>query len=231
MVVTKPVPRPDPLVELRAAVMRLTSPFNLEQMVRVSGGGRRMHVTTHQPLIAQLRDAIRSTTGANANGSSPQSRSVMDADAYDKYRLLGLDLRTAWDQLPVPASHYSAKWSPEYSLLTLHQVATEAPPRTWVQRQARVWSGWVQAIEGKFEPPQTITITKPCPNCGEKWAISQGSGDRVYALILRFGGVRPPRAECRFCGTVWDGQEGVDRLARQQHRAQTTRRTTETATA
>jgi hypothetical protein len=216
----------DPEPTLDNAIAKLAHPFTVETMVRVTGGGRRMVRTAHQPLIAQLRDAIRSTTGANANGSSPQSRSVMDADAFAKYQELKVDLRASWLELPIPVNTFSTRWHPEDSLqafreqLTVGEQAGAVPAR-FLTRQARIFNGWVHRIERKFTPPETVTNTKPCPHCGDRWAYDPSNGDRIYSIVVTVqpsqpGELSKSHAVCRGCGARWNGEVELRALARAQ---------------
>lgn len=191
--------REDPIHALRDAMDELTLPVlpwhKDGEVVKDSA----------QPLLEHLRLAVTNSLGAGGGaGKLAHERTPMDVSAFTLYESIDGRIRAWCLDAKITAREGLADslraWFVVWSQKTREDLD--------VKRHTTVIETWVESITDLLEPPWRQEITKPCPACGQMWAMtgdkeSQESTRAVWALWR-------PDAEksyaiCYACERVWKG--------------------------
>lgn len=210
------------LLRLAGAVHKLAQPHQIATPTIVRGRGRVIVKTWHLPLIVQLRNAIIPSGNGSGGGdsSAPNNRNVIDSDAAEKYQQLHDLINNAWTGLIPVLIALPKSWPLEHALNRWHLAFTTAieagsVPESVVNYASKAFSGWVRAIETKFDPPQMMTNNRPCPECAYEWVLDS-QGDRRRAIVMAVSRIEKVHADCRVCGHQWAGEIELRMLASQQ---------------
>lgn len=167
----------DPLI---TAVQRLTSKHVEAQQMP---GETRLHYATHDPLLQQLRDAIKGDIGGTGGATQlPSQRSPIDPDALDKYLAIVVRIRDfhalyAGTNIPMDES-------PELTLtrafVAYQNAARAGKVEKLIEKSTlRIFESMCAQIEEKLFTPTQLelyvadddngagaTKAATCPECG-----------------------------------------------------------------
>jgi hypothetical protein len=216
----------DNLLRLHRAVNRLAYPYAIAHWQPAGPYSAAKRTSTmHPALITQLRTAITlgSTSGGEAGGGEARAKSLLNADALEKFTQLETQITLAWiglvpvlDRIPSawPAENALASWHASFVTAYQHGAIDPEP----IDYAAHAFNTWVHMIEALFVPTVTVTNWRPCPACGERWAQTGDprDPDRVPAISVHVARIDRASATCRACGERWEGGEEIKELARRQ---------------
>jgi hypothetical protein len=165
-------------------------------------------------LLEQLQDAVQSTQiyGSNRGASLANTRNVLDLSALV---LLGQITEELDDMRHDIGDFRPRRPDLEDAIRQFYvhlQLAVEHDPTIHLSPVLKKMTGWVNAINVKFDPPVVLDITKPCPKCAVEHVFDD-YGDRHRAVIIGWRKTfDKSRAECRACGQTWVGESELRQL-------------------
>jgi hypothetical protein len=173
-------------------------------------------VAWKEPLLAELRTAIHSSTGQTHSGhSAANERSTLNMQAFTLYedisgRIASM-FASATDARPDPL--------PEINLTDWFDTfaAAHAAGDVIETQMALAWerlTNMIDRIADMFDPPVTKEILGDCPNCGVRYARNDTDESRVSAVYAQYRRGGHVTALCRACGTEWFGESRLVELAR-----------------
>jgi hypothetical protein len=175
-------------------------------------------IVTHDPLLHQLRAAVRSTTGAHAVGGGLASeRNVIDSEALEQYEKAKLQIvclyQEVTDARPFPDPVVNLR---QWYIVFANLARSGKVSRDVVQKKYRILYKLASSIEGRLNPPTTLEITSPCPRCG----VSHGADDKgayrhaviVESRIEVYRSLEHTRATCVVCKATWVHGQGMRQL-------------------
>jgi hypothetical protein len=150
--------------------------------METDGGAEYKEWLEHDALLVQLRDAVRSSTGAHPGaGGLASERSVIDSDALEQYDSIVAQIRRLYvevtDSTPFrqPESNLRA-WFIEFR----RQVESRKVGREVIEAKYRKLNRIASSIEAKLNPPTVLEITAPCPRCQATHATDD---DGIYRRV------------------------------------------------
>jgi hypothetical protein len=202
------------LLILLEAVDRLTQPYKVRVTSEQDGVPENRTIDL-PPLLEQLNDAIKSTQTSVRRGKTlANERSVIDASALMLEAGIRESLRVMWHDLfgsairPRSLSRQVAGWHVEFRKRALD--GSIHADQVW--RLAKLVQGWTRQIDLKFDPPVTLEITRPCPNCDTSH-VFDFMGDRVAAVVISWRrSFDNSAALCRSCAKSWVGESELRQL-------------------
>lgn len=183
-----------------------------------------VHTEKHAPLLDMLEDGI-SSQGAGSASSDPGI--PIDAAAIELVQEMRGIIRSWCEALEqhIPTGNVKSALRRWYQA---HVNALRSGEITDVADLAvtKIVEGWVKTIEAKFDPPDILEWTDPCPGwknvyegdeivskkrCGARRVVVERDGDKVVqaAIFLNFTALH---AACSVCRTEWDGKHGLMQL-------------------
>jgi hypothetical protein len=207
----------NPIDDLLTMVYKLTISHRSSFTVEVPGGDFTL-TTNHDPLLRQLREAVRSTTGAHAVGGGLASeRNVIDSEALEQYEKAKEQIVCLYQEVtdarpfPDPVSNLR-QWFIQFS----NQARAGKVSREVVKKKYRILYKMASAIEGRLNPPTILEITSPCPRCG----VSHGADERgayrhaviVESRIEVYKSLENTKATCVSCNATWVHGSGMRQL-------------------
>lgn len=214
--------RAESLALLGRAVSRLATPHsmvvqqrdpNTDTIVRVS--------VTREPLILMLRNAVLlSSSSGHGGGGEDAAKVPLNSAAYDVYRNIRGDVQRAWQGITPDMLTLPKTWPTHYALAGWHSIwlpiaAQHVSPIADEDAGliAAIFDHHRSTIEDMFNPPTQITLYgKTCPRCGK--TRGHKGADEVPALLITIDPLGTPRAACRACNHIWDGDAAVKQLKR-----------------
>lgn len=196
---------PDILLNrIRSAVRTLT----VSTYADLPGIDTRARRITREPLLTQLRDAIRPDIGRTMSGAGSGRPIPLNEGAYELHTSIEEDISSAYEaatDLPPTGTteQMLADWYEAFA--TAH--ATGETNIAQLENYAARITGWVTAIEDMFDPPR-IREYPICPVCGYTHTIrDDAAGDpiQVRCLTLRYHPTGRAIATCRHCHSRWEG--------------------------
>jgi hypothetical protein len=207
--------QPDPLAR---ALARLTDSFEVPT-IQGEDGDPFITVVTHEPLLAQLREAVVGGIGSHEGSSSsdPRARLPFDPGAQAIYDNIARIART-WHTAAALRSAVSLEgalvdWGRHYRRM---RDEGEISAEQYARRAARI-DAWCDQIEALFDPPTMVPLQSPCPVCKRIRIVNQ-AGEHVLALVVEYWKVcdriSRTNARCRGadCAASWTGWGGVQTL-------------------
>lgn len=213
------VPRSnETLGDILAVVDRLTLPHKTAVLIEHDDGTPDKQWIEHDALLVQLRESIRSSTGAHPGaGGLASERSVIDSDALEQYEAVcGKILRLyseVTDARPfrLPESNLRSWFVAFKRQVEARKIASEL-----VEEKYRKLNSIASAIEGKLNPPTLLEITAPCPRCNETHAKDDTGVYRraivVESRITEYRSLDYTRARCMACSATWIHGRGMRQL-------------------
>lgn len=208
----------DTLGDILAVVDRLTLPHKSQVILENDNGAEVKEWIQHDALLVQLRDAVRSSTGAHPGaGGLASERSVIDSDALEQYDAIVGQIRRLYiqvtDSTPFrqPESNLRA-WFIEFR----RQVEGRKVGHEIVEAKYRKLNRIASSIEAKLNPPTVLEITAPCPRCRETHATDDDGVYRrcviVESRITEYRSLDHTRARCLACSATWIHGRGMRQL-------------------
>jgi hypothetical protein len=202
-----------PLLTLMNNVDKLTRPYT--DRIELEENGKTNTVTVEHPaLLDQLNESILSSQSLGRRGSTLASqRNVLDASAYMLQHAIEQALKLMWAQYndkPMPKDHKRAlqAWHTHFR----KQVTDRQLTADNVWKHVRHTSNWIKQIETKFDPPITLEVTRPCPDCGHQFVYNEHN-ERVSAVIVTWQrSFDKSLATCRGCDKSWVGESELRQL-------------------
>jgi hypothetical protein len=206
------------LNDILAVVDRLTQPHTTTVIMEHDDGSEyKVHVE-HDPLLKQLRDAVRSSTGARPNGGGlPNERNVIDSDALEQYHAIVAQI----DGLYAEVTDAKPFKSPDNTLRNWYigfsdQVRKAKISTDLVVQKYRKLNSVAASIEAKLNPPTVLEITAPCPRCSADYGTDEQGVHRravmVESRIVEYRSLDHTRARCVVCGATWLHGRGMRQL-------------------
>lgn len=161
------------------------------------------------PLMADLRRAISGDMGRSAarGASNPETRSVLDLDAFTMYE----DISGRVDAFYKALTGSRPRETPEATLrawyvafraffLSGHYTPAQA------LRVEKQLGRFVYRIQSYLDPPRMKELIGACPidGCGKEFHRADG-GSVQSALYASYKAGEQPFAKCRACGSEWVG--------------------------
>jgi hypothetical protein len=208
----------DTLGDILAVVDRLTLPHKTAVLIEHDDGTPDKQWVDHDALLVQLRNSIRSSTGAHPGaGGLASERSVIDSDALEQYdaicgQILGLYAEVT-DARPfrLPESNLRSWFVGFKRQVEARKIASEL-----VEAKYRKLNRIAASIEGKLNPPTVLEITAPCPRCSESHARDDAGVYRrailVESRISEYKSLDYTRARCMACQATWIHGRGMRQL-------------------
>ena len=202
-----------PLLTLLNNVDKLTQPY--QDRIEQEQGGHRTSVTVRRPaLLDQLEEAIFSSQTVSNRGSSLASqRNVLDASAFMLRHAITGSVAKLWtmyfeDRMPTDLKRALRVWQTRF-----RKEATDRNLHAdTVWKIVRQTNTWINSIELKFDPPITLEMTRPCPNCEHQHVYNEHN-ERVAAVIITWQkSFDRSLAQCRACGQTWLGESELRQL-------------------
>jgi hypothetical protein len=169
-----------------------------------------------EPLLAELRAAIHSSTGQTHSGhSAVNERSVLNVQAFTLYE----DIAGRIASMYASATNARPDPTPETNLTEWFDTfeAAHAAGENVETQGALAWerlANMVDRIVDMFDPPVTKEILGACPVCGDRYARNHADDTRVSAVCAQYRRGGHVQARCRSCGTDWYGESRLVELAR-----------------
>ncbi|MDU0327215.1 hypothetical protein RWH43_10660 [Microbacterium sp. KSW2-21] len=208
--------RPDILLNrIRTAVRTLT----VTTYADLTGIDTRARRITRQPLITELREATRPSTGRTVAGAGDGRPIPLNVGAYELLRTIeariAADYESATDETPAgTAEQLLADWYETFA--TAHAMG-ETNLAQLEKYAARV-TGWATAISDLFDPPRTREYPL-CPACGYTHTIRRDANGKaqIKCLTLRHYTDGRAIAACAHCDARWEGLIVPDRTGDSVH--------------
>lgn len=211
-------PSNDTLGDILAVVDRLTLPHKTGLLVEHDDGREEKHWVEHEALLVQLRNAVRSSTGAHPGGGGlPSERNVIDSDALEQYdSVCGQIQRLYAEQTDARPFRYPESnlrsWFVSFQL----QVKARKISSDLVEQKYRKLNRIASQIEAKLNPPTVLEITAPCPRCEATHATDEHGVYRrcliVESRIVEYRSLDHTRARCLACQATWLHGRGMRQL-------------------
>ena len=185
-----------------------------EPVTRVINGTTRTERVTHPPLLVQLEEAIHGSvrSGSGASSNLPGTAIPLDGDALYQFTLISSQI-TDWCRIAgVPHRRHPVDGLRAWHAATLTDRDVD---RSFEVGILRAWAG---VIRGRLNPPRTLELTLPCPECdATRWADDDGDAG-PHPLIVTYRPddqdvFRTARARCRACAFEWVGITALRSLA------------------
>ena len=206
------------LADILAVVDRLTLHHKTTVLLEHDDGSEyKVHIE-HDPLLKQLRHAVRSSTGPRPDGGGlPNERNVIDSDALEQYDAIVAQIerlyREVTDARPFKDPINNLR---NWYIGFADQVRKAKISGELVGEKYRKLNRLAAAIESKLNPPTILEITAPCPRCGvEHGTDDQGVHRRavmVESRIVEYRSLDHTRARCVVCGATWLHGRGMRQL-------------------
>lgn len=208
----------DTLGDILAVVDRLTTPHKTAVLVERDDGSEYKEWIVHQPLLKQLRESVRSSTGAHPGaGGLASERNVIDSQALEQYEAVSSQIR----RLYLETTDATPFTTPEANLRAWYVafrrvVESRKISREVVESKYRKLNRIASAIESKLNPPTVLEITAPCPRCGATHATDDDGVYRrailVESRITEYRSLDHTRARCVACNATWIHGRGMRQL-------------------
>lgn len=195
------------LIQLDENVHRLTNPHEEIIYLDVDDETPVPAILVLPPLLEQLSDAIGSTNNSNARGAGlANTRAVLDFSALALLGQIEEDMRLIWASTihtrPRPSGLFKTirHWQKMVHALGPNQNLDR------LEDDIKTMTSWVKAIDLKFDPPVTLTISQACPNCHKTHHLNN-EGEQSPALrIVWKKSFSNSLGECQECGKTWAGE-------------------------
>lgn len=201
------------LIALLENVERLTKPY-VDRVEQDTRGSTKTVKVTHPPLFDQLDQAVHSTqTTLGRGGALASERNVIDTSAWMLRDAIRQELHRMWTKIinramPETLTDATRIWHLEFRV----KVQDGKIPRDSVWAAVRRTSTWVKQIQLKFDPPVTLEVTRPCPQCTRRFVYNEHN-ERVFAVVIVWQKTfSNSNASCRACGHTWYGESELRQL-------------------
>lgn len=160
------------------------------------------------PLLDQLEDAVRSSSGGPAGkGALASERNVLDADALQQAMVIRDRIREWCAITAVSPTGTTTHLLRAWHAVTLSRNLTEAE----IDFHVGVLRSWKHFIEAKLDPQREMDLPWACPVCGADTWWNMGH-EYTRPLVVRYRPegadmVTKARALCRACEKVWQVRE------------------------
>lgn len=162
-------------------------------------------------LFVELRKAVVSNVGSGDGASkAARERTPLDVTAFTLLEEIDGRIRS-WhlDYASRPTGDIS------HALRTWYLMFTRNPKEeSDISKHVLILTGWARRIIDIIDPPKTLELTVPCPECGRRW-VTRGQGsevESVAALTASLRGSEDYEASCAGCGRRWAGVSQLRRL-------------------
>jgi hypothetical protein len=206
------------LNDILAVVDRLSLPHKTEVLVENEAGETERQTVKHDALLVQLRNSVRSSTGAHPGaGGLASERNVIDSDALEQYDSIVGQIQRLYAEVTdarpfrFPESNLRS-WFVEFK----RRVEGRKVSSDLVEQRYRKLNAIAAAIESKLNPPTILEITAPCPRCRETHATDETGIFRravvVESRITEYRSLDYTRARCVACSATWIHGSGMRQL-------------------
>lgn len=194
-------------------VEKLSKPY-VETVDQEQNGKTKKVKITHPPLFVQLDEAVSSSqTTVKRGGTLASQRNVIDTSAWMLRDAIYGEMHALWGRLinkrmPDDLVTAISRW---------HLEVRNAVDRGRLQagsvwKAVRRTGAWVAQIEMKFDPPVTLEVTRPCPECEHKHVYNEHN-ERVAAVVIVWQkSFANSNAVCRACAKTWYGETELRQL-------------------
>lgn len=196
----------DTVTKLNMAVGLLTRPSK-HRLVDPDTGASRW--VTADPLLTQLEIAVGNSSAAASFKASSGTPLPISADAFDLLRKI---TAVTWDHWwNLYGQHFGQGRDSLAGRIRAWGMAAQSDPAL-TSASERILTGWVESIQGLFEPVRRREIQGSCPKCEATRMVDHVDEDGgtvtkpVLALVYTRDG-QPGAAVCGNCKTQWQGQD------------------------
>lgn len=182
--------------------------------IREAKGKQRVTLTA-APLLHQLEEAIASTIGAGAGRAMTAkfALSVLDSGALHQFTIIDTQIRDWCRMIGVTPTRHPAENLRAWYAATLSRRMEPAQ----VDFYTGVLTGWAGLIRAKLNPPRTMELTAPCPECGATEYTDEDGDVGPFPVKIEYwdGDVsilERARATCRACDATWKGARQLREL-------------------
>jgi hypothetical protein len=206
------------LNDILSVVDRLTLHHRTSVLMEHDDGTEYKVFLEHDPLLKQLREAVRSSTGPRPDGGGlPNERNVIDSDALEQYESVKAQIERFYgevtDAKPFkdPANNLR-----NWYLGFADQVRKAKISSELVLEKYKRLNKLAASIEAKLNPPTILEITAPCPRCHADYGTDEQGVYRravmVESRIVEYRSLEHTRARCVACGATWLHGQGMRQL-------------------
>ena len=199
--------------DLRKIVDDLTLPVMVKVTQDINGTTYTRRLP-QDPLLTQLAAAVHGSmrSGSGASSNLPGTAIPLDGDALYQFTIISSQI-TDWCRIAGADRHRH----PVDGLRAWH-AATLTDRDIDRSVEVGILRAWAGVIRGRLNPPRTLELTLPCPECdATRWADDDGDAG-PHPLIVTYRPddqdvFRTARARCRACGFEWVGITALRSLA------------------
>lgn len=157
---------------------------------------------TGPPLLVQLEEAIRSTTGRAGGRSTSHARSILDDDALMQFHKITSTIGGWCRMVGVRATR-----DPVVDLRVWYtKWLSSNEPEAFYLRQLRSWADLIRA---KLSPQRTEEWLSPCPNCDAGTWVNDEGEEILHPVVVEYDPdhvMATIRWTCRACGETQHGE-------------------------
>lgn len=208
----------DTLGDILAVVDRLTLPHKTAVLLEHDDGKPYKQWLEHDALLVQLRNAVRSSTGAHPGaGGLASERAVIDSDALEQYdSICGQIARLYYEVTDARPFRYPESNLRSWFVAFRRQVESRKISTELVEAKYKRLNRIASSIESKLNPPTMLEITAPCPRCGAHHATDENGVYRrailIESRITEYRSLEHTRARCSACSATWIHGKGMRQL-------------------
>jgi len=199
---------------LRDAVMKLARPHTTRVLQANDAGISCISEVEHEPLLTQLRAAVAGGTSPRAGVVAADGKIPLNPAASELFTTIAKQINAWYIALPNRREDRYIQdrlidWYTDYENRRRAGQISDVVDHD----VTRLLEKWEHQITSMFDPPSSFELTRPCPECGERWAFDPKNGDRIGALLVEYrtSGASifdSATVHCRACDHLWKGSHG-----------------------
>ena len=206
------------LGDILAVVDRLTMPHETAVLVEHDDGSSERVKIAHDPILKQLRAAVRSSTSSHPIGGGLASeRNVIDSDALEQYDAICRKISKMFSEVSDATPFETPESNLRYWYIAFANLANQKKVGSeLVEDKYKTLNRMASSIESKLNPPTVLEITAPCPRCGATHGNDELGVYRrailVESRITEYRSLDHTRARCIVCQATWLHGRGMRQL-------------------
>lgn len=162
---------------------------------------------TEDALLVQLEEAIASGLGSPSGGTAaPWARNLLNTDALHTAGMIVTQIGDWCRMVKAPVTRNATT-----DLRAWHTAFTSTEGESLDDFYVKKLNDWATQIRGMLNPPKTLELTAPCPECLESFYLNDEGDPVPNPINVNYwaNGVTVwdgAKAKCRACGHEWRGQ-------------------------
>jgi len=163
---------------------------------------------TEDALLVQLEEAVASGLGSASGGSAaPWARNLLNTDALHQAGMMTSQIMDWCRMVGANVTRNAATdlraWYTEF----VNNTMGESLDDFYIKKLRE----WANQIRGMLNPPKTLELTAPCPECRVAFYINEEGDPVPNPISVNYWANSASvwegaKATCRACGYEWKGQ-------------------------